>query len=65
MQVDSLPAELQGIANPISSGSSWPMNRTGVSCIAGRSFTNWAMREESKGLIADTDVIFFFKFQDN
>ena len=27
----------------LSSGSSWPRNWTGVSCIAGRFFTNWAM----------------------
>ena len=27
------------------SGSSWPRNQTGVSCIAGRFFTNWAVRE--------------------
>ena len=27
-----------------SSGSSWPRNRTGVSRIAGRFFTNWAKR---------------------
>ena len=28
-----------------SSGSSWFLNWTGVSCIAGRFFTNWAIRE--------------------
>ena len=26
-------------------GSSWPRNQTSVSCIAGRLFTDWAMRE--------------------
>ena len=26
-------------------GSSWPRNWTGVSCIAGRSFTSWAIKE--------------------
>ena len=31
--------------HPFSSGSSQPRNRTGVSCIAGRFFTNWAIRE--------------------
>ena len=31
--------------NPFSSGSSWPRNWTGVSCIAGRFFTSWATRE--------------------
>ena len=29
---------------PFSRGSSQPRNRTGVSCVAGRFFTNWAMR---------------------
>ena len=47
-----LPAESQGrprilewVAYPFSSRSSQPRNRTRVSCIAGRFFTNWAMRE--------------------
>ena len=30
---------------PFSSGSSRPRNRTGVSCIEGRFFTSWAVRE--------------------
>ena len=33
------------VAFPFSSGSFWPRNRTGVSCIAGGFFTNWAIRE--------------------
>ena len=37
---------LEWAAYPFSSGSSWPKNRTGVSCIAGGFFTNWAIREE-------------------
>ena len=48
----SLPAEPRekpkntGVgAYPFSSGSSWPRNHTGVSCIAGRFFTNWATSE--------------------
>ena len=36
---------LEWVAYPFSSRSSQPRNRTGVSCIAGRSFTNWAIRE--------------------
>ena len=32
-------------AYPFSGGSSWPRNQTGVSCIAGRFFTNWTIRE--------------------
>ena len=33
------------LACPFSSGSSWPRNQTGVSCIAGRFFTNWTIRK--------------------
>ena len=36
---------LEWVAVPFSRGSSWPRNRTWVSCIAGRFFTNWAIRE--------------------
>ena len=36
---------LEWVAFPFSRGSSWPRNQTGVSCIAGGFFTNWAMRE--------------------
>ena len=39
------PRILEWIAYSFSSGSSWPRNRAGVSCIAGRFFTSWAMRE--------------------
>ena len=39
------PRILEWVANPFSSGSSRPRNRTGVSCIAGRFLTNWAIRE--------------------
>ena len=35
---------LEGVAYPFSSRSSWPRNWTGVSCIAGGFFTNWAIR---------------------
>ena len=37
---------LQWVAYPFSSRSSQPRNRTGISCIAGGFFTNWATREE-------------------
>ena len=53
LQADSFLAELQGkpknmewVAYPFSSGSSQPRNWTGVSCIAGRFFTNWAIGPE-------------------
>ena len=38
------PRILEWVAFPFSHRSSWPKNRTGVSCIAG-SFTSWATRE--------------------
>ena len=39
------PRILEWVAYPFSSGSSWPRNRTGVSCIAGGFFTSWGTRE--------------------
>ena len=35
------PRILEWVAYPFSSGSSWPRNQTGVSCIAGGFFTSW------------------------
>ena len=43
------PRILEWVAYPFSSRSSWPKNWTGVSCIAGRFFTNWAMKEAPGG----------------
>ena len=40
------PRILEQVAYPFSTGSSQPRNQTGIFCIAGRFFTNWAMREE-------------------
>ena len=40
------PRILEWVAYPFSSRSSWPRNWTQVSCIAGRFFTNWTIREE-------------------
>ena len=37
------PRILEWVAYPLFSRSSWPRNRTRVSCIAGRFFTNWAI----------------------
>ena len=37
------PRTLEWVAYPFSSGSSPPRNGTGISCIAGRFFTNWAI----------------------
>ena len=39
------PRILEWVAYPFSSGSSWPRNQMGISCIPGGFFTNWAMRE--------------------
>ena len=39
------PWILEWVAYPFPKGSSWPWNQTGVSCIAGRFFTSWAIRE--------------------
>ena len=36
---------LQWVTYPFSRGSSWPRNWTGIACIAGRFFTNWAVGE--------------------
>ena len=41
------PRILVWVAYPFSSGSSQPRNWTGVSCTAGRFFTNWAMSEHA------------------
>ena len=38
------PRILEWVAYPFSRGSSWPWNQTGVSCIAGEFFTNWAIK---------------------
>ena len=39
------PRILEWVAYPFFTVFSWPRNRTGVSCIAGGFFTNWAIRE--------------------
>ena len=46
------PRILEWGVNPFFSGSSWPRNQTVVSCIAGRFFTNWAVRESLIGINA-------------
>ena len=45
------PRILEWVAYSFSSRSSQPRNRTGFSCIAGRFFTNWAIREAQHTLI--------------
>ena len=39
------PRILEWVAYAFSSGSSWPKNQIGVSCIEGRFFTSWATTE--------------------
>ena len=46
------PRILEWVAYPFTSRSSWPRNQIGVSCIAGRFFINWAIREaQQKGTL--------------
>ena len=56
------PRILEWVAYPFSSRYSQPRNRTGVSCIAGRFFTNWGIREAllHKGLklLKDSDLMY-------
>ena len=42
------PSILVWVAYPFSRGSSWPRNRTEISCIGGRFFTSWAIEETCK-----------------
>ena len=65
------PRILEQGACPFSKGSSWPMNRTRVSCIAGRSFTIWAPREGPQSISAvrqlwhtqSGDIVFILNHQ--
>ena len=50
------PRILEWVANPFFSRSSWPRNWTGVSCIAGRFLTNWAIREAPEWLNSNTKL---------
>ena len=54
------PRILEWVAYPFSSGSSQPRNRTGVSCIAGRFFTNWAHIQHSAWRMFGTNRWWFF-----
>ena len=47
------------VAISFSRGSFWPRNRTQVSCIAGRFFTDWAIRE-ALFQVKDLYIVFFF-----
>ena len=54
------PRILEWVAYPLSSGSSWLRNWTGVSCITGKFFTNWTMREALRGIFKVHFILFIF-----
>ena len=45
------PGILEWVAYSFSSTSSWPRTWTRVSCVAGRLFTNWAIREAQSAIL--------------
>ena len=53
---------LEWVAIPFSRGSSWPRDRTWVSCTAGRFFTNWATREAPSPYFIHIPLVFTTKF---
>ena len=55
------PRILVWVTYPFSRGSSWPRIRTGVSCIAGGFFTNWATREARLLLYSITNFFLVMK----
>ena len=59
------PRILGWVAYPFSSRSSWPRNQTGISCIAGRFFTDWAIREAPKSNIKYPMGINIFIYAEN
>ena len=59
------PRTLEWVAYPFSSRSSWPRNQTGVSFIAGRFFTNWAIREAPKSNIKYPMGVNIFIYAEN
>ena len=50
------PGILEWVGCPSSRGSSWPRNRTAVSCITGGFFTKWATREDARDWRAPAEV---------
>ena len=53
------PRILKWVVYPFSSTSSWPRNRTRVSCIAGEFFTNWAIREALKNVLIGSQLFLY------
>ena len=56
------PRILEWVAYPFSRESSQPRNQTGVSCIAGGFFSNWAIREADRRQIFKYNFIYSFIF---
>ena len=57
------PRILEWVAYPFSRGSSWPENRTRVSCIAGGFFISWTTREVhfwNGGIINHCYIVFLY-----
>ena len=50
------PRILELVAYPFSSGSSWSRDQTGISCLAGGFFTDWAMLSNNIPLFVNTTV---------
>ena len=57
------PRILEWVAYPFSRGFSQPRNRTGIFCIAGRFFTNWAIREAQNLWKSGVKICHFNKHQ--
>ena len=55
------PRILEWVAYPFSNRSSQPRNRTGVSCIAGGFFANWATRETDEDMLFIQIIIWSFR----
>ena len=50
------PRKMEWVAYPFSRRSSWPRDQTGVSCITGGFFTNWAMRRSLEATVSEIRV---------
>ena len=52
---------LEWVAIPFSKGSSWPRDQTWVSCIAGRFFTVWAIREAPEYICCSPKSFYLYR----
>ena len=57
--------KLEWVAYPFSSRSSHPRNQTRVCCIAGRFFTNWAIREAWRELYQELNLSTSWSYTSN